>query len=447
MAAASPRGAEDALRELALPWRGTPADLDPILRLAAGATLILIGEASHGTHEFYRTRCELSKRLITEHGVNAVAVEADWPDAYRVNRFVRLMSDDADAETALSGFERFPQWMWRNTDVLEFIRWLRAHNEGFPATERVGFYGIDLYSLHASMEAVLDYLRAVDPEAAKRAAMRYGCFDRYGDDPQAYGYASTLGLEPSCENEVVSQLLELRRSVGAYANRDGRLPSDALFFAEQNARLVANAERYYRAMFSSHVSSWNLRDQHMAQTLNALTAFLERHGATPKIAVWAHNSHIGDARATEMGLRGELNVGQLVRQQWESRCALIGFTTYDGTVTAADDWGAPAKRKIVRPALQGSYERLFHETQLGDFSLLLRSSRAASARALEPSLERAIGVIYRPETERQSHYFQADLPAQFDAVVHFDKTTAVEPLEWDASWAPDELPETYPTAL
>jgi erythromycin esterase-like protein len=429
------------------PMKGSRQDLDALVDLVADARLILLGEASHGTHEFYRTRCELSKRLITDHGVNAVAVEADWPDAYRVNRFVRLMTDDADAETALSGFERFPQWMWRNTDVLEFVRWLRAHNEGLAETKRVGFYGIDLYSLHASMEAVLDYLRAVDPEAARRAALRYGCFDRYGDDPQAYGYASTLGLEPSCENEVVSQLVELRRSAEAYANHDGRLPSDALFFAEQNARLVANAERYYRAMFSSHVSSWNLRDQHMAQTLSALIAFLQRGGATPKIVVWAHNSHLGDARATEMSLRGELNVGQLVRQRWESRCALIGFTTFQGTVTAADDWGALAKRKTVRPALPGSFERLFHETQIGDFTLLLRPSRDAAARVLEPSLERAIGVIYRPETERQSHYFHADLAAQFDAVVHVDKTTAVEPLEWDASWAPDELPETYPTAL
>jgi erythromycin esterase-like protein len=438
---------ESGLREALQPLRGKAEDLDALIALAADARLILIGEASHGTHEFYQTRCELSKRLITEHGVNAVAVEADWPDAYRVNRFVRLMSDDVDAEAALAGFQRFPQWMWRNADVLEFVAWLREHNEQLAEQDRVGFYGIDLYSLHASMEAVVHYLRAVDPEAARRAAARYGCFDRYGEDPQAYGYASTLGLEPSCEAEVVSQLVELRRSAAAYAHRDGKLPSDAPFFAEQNARLVANAERYYRAMFSSAVSSWNVRDQHMAQTLNALLDFLGRDRAAPKVVVWAHNSHLGDARATEMSRRGELNVGQLVRQRWESRCVLIGFTTFDGTVTAADDWDAPAKQQTVRPALPGSYERLFHDAEIGDFALLLSSSRETAVRVLQASLERAIGVIYRPETERQSHYFHADLPAQFDAVVHFDTTSAVEPMEWRAASAPDELPETYPTAL
>jgi erythromycin esterase-like protein len=297
------------------------------------------------------------------------------------------------------------------------------------------------------MEAVLNYLRDVDPEAARRAALRYGCFDRFGDDPQRYGYASTIGLSPTCEAEVVSQLVELQRSATEYASRDGRFPPDAQFFAEQNARLVANAERYYRAMFDNRVSSWNLRDGHMAETLGVLLQYLGRNTPASKVVVWAHNSHLGDARATEMGGAGELNVGQLVRQRYDRQALLVGFSTYSGTVTAADDWGAPARRKTVRAALPESYEALFHEAGVANFYLDLSERSPTVSELRHPRLERAIGVIYRPETERMSHYFHAQLPSQFDAILHYDTTRAVEPLERTGEWERGELPETYPSSL
>jgi erythromycin esterase-like protein len=427
---------------------GAPADFEPLMALIGDAPYVLIGEASHGTHEFYRIRGEITKRLIQEHGFTAVAVEADWPDAYRVNRFVRGESSDADADVALSGFKRFPQWMWRNADVLDFVGWLRSLNESRTAADAVvGFYGLDLYSLHASIAAVLEYLDAVDPEAAVRARQRYACFENFGEDAQAYGYAATHGLAESCEPAVVAQLVEMRRSAAEYARRDGRLMRDALFYAEQNARLVKDAEQYYRAMFYGGVASWNLRDRHMAETLDALSASLVHQDAHPKIVVWAHNSHLGDARATEMATRGELNVGQLVRSRHGDNAVLVGFTTYTGTVTAANDWDSPAERRNVRPALRDSYEAVMHDTGLTRFFLNLREDQNL-IRVLGPArLERAIGVIYRPETERQSHYFAARLPRQFDALFHYDVTRAVEPLERTGLWESGELPETYPSAL
>jgi erythromycin esterase-like protein len=280
-----------------------------------------------------------------------------------------------------------------------------------------------------------------------RARHRYACFDHYGEDPQEYGYAAGFGLGPSCETAVVEQLAELRRSAAEYARRDGRLEPDDLFFAEQNARLVRNAERYYRAMFGRRVASWNLRDQHMAETLDALVAFHAGRGRDEKVVVWAHNSHLGDARATEMGAGGELNVGQLVRQRYGSDARLIGFLTYQGTVTAASDWDHPAERKIVRPALPDSYEELLHEVAIPNLLLDLTAPGPLTAKLAEPRLERAIGVIYRPETERLSHYFHASLPRQFDAVLYYDVTRAVEPLERTGLWVRGEVPETYPTAL
>jgi erythromycin esterase-like protein len=432
----------------ARPLVGTASDFDPLLALVGDAHFVLIGEASHGTHEFYRIRAEITKRLIHEKGFTGVAVEADWPDAYRVNRFVRNASDDADAEAALAGFKRFPQWMWRNADVLDFVGWLRTYNDGRADSEtNVGFYGLDLYSMHASMAAVLDYLDKVDPDAARRARDRYACFDHFGEDPQAYGYAATAGLAESCEREVVAQLAELRGAAADYIRRDGSLPADALFFAEQNAMLVRNAERYYRAMFGARTLSWNVRDTHMVETLESLTRFLARGSAPPKLVVWAHNSHLGDARATQMGRQGEHNVGQLVRARHGDDAVLIGFTTYAGTVTAASDWGGDAERKVVRPALPESYEALFHDARDGNFLLDLRTDRALRTALSTPRLERAIGVIYRPETERQSHYFLAQLPSQFDAVLHYDVTRAVEPLERTGVWERGEIPATYPSAL
>jgi erythromycin esterase-like protein len=337
--------------------------------------------------------------------------------------------------------------MWRNADVLDFIGWLRAYNDERPEPSRVGLYGLDLYALHASIGAVLDYLRVVDPDAAARAQRRYACFDHFdGGDPQAYGYAAHLGLSPTCEAEVLAQLVELRRSAAEYTRRDGRLDPDAQFFAEQNARLVHNAERYYRAMFWDRHESWNLRDRHMMETLEALLAFQESQGRRERVVVWAHNSHLGDARATEMGSGGELNLGQLVRQRYGRGAVLTGFLTHHGSVTAASDWDAPAERKRVRPALPGSHERLLHGVGVPNFLLDLGVGSVVAALA-EPRLERAIGVIYRPETERLSHYFRATLPRQFDVILYYDFTRAVEPLERTGLWERGEVPETYPSTL
>jgi len=425
---------------------GATQDYDPLLELIGNARFVLLGEASHGTHDFYHERAQITQRLIQEKGFTAVAVEADWPDAWRVNRYVRHLSGDAFAIEALADFRRFPRWMWRNTDVVEFLDWLRAYNGALePGAAKAGFYGLDLYSLHSSMDAVLRFLEVVDPKAAKRARERYSCFDHFGEDTQVYGFLTGSGVTRSCEEAVVAQLSELQRRASDYLQRDGRVTAEEVFNAEQNARLVKNAEEYYRAMFLRSVSTWNLRDRHMAETLDALVAHLERPGAPAKIVVWAHNSHLGDARATEMGQRrGELNLGQLARERYGRDAFLVGFTTHHGTVTAASEWDAPAERKNVRAALDESYEALFHATGLGRFLLDLRTDKPTAEALRAPRLERAIGVIYRPDTERLSHYFKAQLPEQFDAVVHFDATRAAEPLERTSQWEKGELPETYP---
>jgi len=433
-----------AVRQSAQKLTGESTDFDPLLKRIGRARFVLIGEASHGTHEFYRLRAQITKRLIAEKGFNAVAVEADWPDAYRVNQFVRSQTKNQDAVDALAGFQRFPAWMWRNADVLDFIGWLRNYNEHHPS-KSAGFYGLDLYSLQASMRAVLDFLDKVDPEAARRARYRYACFEHFGEDSQAYGYAASFGLAKSCENEAVSQWMEMHRRAADLARRDGRAFPDEFFFAEQNARLVKNAEEYYRAMFRERISSWNLRDTHMVETLDALVQHLG--GKDAKIVVWAHNSHLGDARATEIGQQGELNVGQLVRQKYGKEAVLVGFSTYTGTVTAASQWDGPAERKYVRPALPGSYEWLFHRSGIPNFLLLLDDNQGATSLLRQPRLERAIGVIYMPQSERVSHYFHAQLPDQFDAVLHFDETRAVEPLERAGVWEHGEVPETYPSTL
>ncbi len=435
-----------AVGENAHAMAGSQQDYGPLMELIDDSRFVLIGEASHGTHEFYQTRAEITERLIKAKGFLAVAVEADWPDAYRVNRYVQGRSDDAEAVEALGSFKRFPTWMWRNTDVVEFVAWLREYNDALPeGTRKVGFYGLDLYSLHASARAVLDFLDKVDPEAARRARYRYACFEHFGEDTQAYGYAASFGMSKSCEDEVVSQLVEMQNRAANLARRDGQVDADAFFTAEQNARLVKNAEHYYRSMFESRIESWNLRDQHMVETLGALVDHLGTSSA--KVAVWAHNSHLGDARATQMGKSGELNVGQLVRERHGKDAVLVGFTTYTGTVTAASNWDAPAERKRVRPALNGSYEALFHGTGTPNFLLNLRDAHWLSGVLNQERLERAIGVIYLPESERISHYFEARLANQFDAIIHLDQTRAVEPLERTSQWEAGELPETFPFAV
>lgn len=422
-----------AVADVAQPLTGSMGDFDPLLELIGNTRCVLIGEATHGTHEFYRQRAQLTKRLIVEKGFSAVAAEADWPDAYRVNRYLRGIGTDAEAVDALADFRRFPAWMRRNADVLDFVGWLRARNDALGARDKVGFYGLDIYSLHASIEAVLAYLEETDPEAARRARYRYTCFEHFGQDPQSYGFATSFGLKEGCEEEVIGQLVELQHRREAILCRDGLAAEDEYFQAEQNARVVKNAEGYYRSMFQGRISSWNLRDMHMADTLDALLAHLGRRLEQPKIMVWAHNSHVGDARATEVGDAGELNIGQLARERHAGDAALIGFSTYMGSVTAASEWGGPAERKQLAVGSAGSYEDLFHLIGAPSFLLLLRDLGELSRDLREPRLQRAIGVVYKPETERPSHYLHVRLPQQFDAIMHIDRTRALEPLERSAA--------------
>jgi erythromycin esterase-like protein/predicted phosphoribosyltransferase len=435
------------VRSAAVPTEdGVPPD-DALFDLVGDAHFVLIGEASHGTHEFYAARAAMTRRLIDELGFRAVAAEADWPDAYRVNRFVRDRGTDATAEEALRGFERFPAWMWRNAVMLDFVGWLRERND--RAQDPAGCYGLDLYSLYRSMHEVITYLERVDPAAAARARERYSCFDHYkADDGQTYGFAAAFGAGETCEQEVVDQLVDLRQHAMDYTRDGGLLAEDELFYAEQNAKTVRDAAEYYRSMFAGGATSWNLRDRHMVDTLDALADHLRRQRGEPaKIVVWEHNSHLGDARATESSARGELNVGQLVRERHPGDCRTIGFTTYTGTVTAADDWGGPVRRKWVRPALPDSVEELGHEVGEKEFFLSFPAAPRTAEALRFPRLERAIGVIYRPETERQSHYFRARVADQFDAVIHIDETRALEPLERTAQWDEGEVPETYPFAV
>jgi erythromycin esterase-like protein len=445
------RDALDAVREAAQ-WFPAPSDgvaerpsevVPALLHLIGDASLVLIGEATHGTDEFYAIRAELTKALIRSKQFNLVAAEADWPDAYRLNRWVRHMGGEPDAAAALGDFVRFPRWMWRNTVVVEFAEWLHRYNAKRMRSDRVGFYGLDLYSLHTSIDEVLTYLRKVDPAAAARARHRYSCLEQVGSDPHGYGYAANLGLSRSCEDDVVAQLVELRNAGAEYASRDGYVAEEEYFFAEQNARLVRNAEMYYRAMFAGQVESWNLRDTHMMETLDALMAWTARRSEYARAVVWAHNSHLGDARATQMGAWGELNLGQLARERHGQRVFLIGFTTHAGTVTAAREWDQPAERRRVTPSIPGSYERLFHDTDIDRFLLKTSATRDALA---DTRLERAIGVIYKPDTERASHYFRAKMADQFDAVIHVDTSSSLTPLE---RWSREntDLPETYPTGV
>jgi erythromycin esterase-like protein len=436
------------LRAEAHPLTGDRRDYDALMARVGDARIVLLGEASHGTHEFYRERARITRRLITEHGFIALAVEGDWPDAQRVNRYVQGHGADRDAEEALRGFARFPTWMWRNADVLDFVGWLRTHNERrHRSGRRVGLYGLDLYSLGASMEGVIAYLQQVDPLAARRARDRYECLHPYAGEASGYGHAVLLGVDEPCRRRVIEQLVELRRRAGEYLARDGAAAEDDYFAAEQNAAIVATAEEYYRTMFGDHARSWNQRDRHMADTLDHLVAHLDRHGGSARVVVWAHNSHVGDARATEMGRRGELTLGQLARERHGRDVVSVGFSTYFGTVTAASEWGGPAERKRVRRGLPDSYEALLHATRIPAFLLCPLDVGDSGSALREPRPERAIGVIYRPETERQSHWFGASVARQYDALVHIDETRAVEPLERTSAWELGEPPETYPSAL
>jgi protein-L-isoaspartate(D-aspartate) O-methyltransferase len=427
------------VRETAEPIGNIDNDsIDALLERVGDARVVLLGEATHGTSEFYRMRARITRELIARRGFTIVAVEADWPDAARVDHYVRHMPSPAAPWKA---FTRFPTWMWRNREVEEFVQWLRAYNSSIEAPEhRAGFHGLDLYSLYTSIAAVLHYLDKVDPDAARVARARYGCLTPWEGDPAVYGRAVVTGSYRACEAQVVAMLRDMLDKRLEYQLRDGERYLDAL----QNARVIANAERYYRAMYYGSRESWNLRDQHMFETLQVMLAF---RGPEAKAVVWEHNSHIGNAAATEMGARGELNVGQLARDTYEDAAYLVGFGTDHGTVAAASDWDGPMEVKAVRPAHPGSYERVCHEASTAAFMLALRYPRRQEIRdeLAAARLERAIGVVYRPETELASHYFQAVLPAQFDEYVWFDETHALTPL--DSTVAGRGVPDTYPFGL
>ncbi len=430
-----------------------PEDVACIVDFLKDAEVVLLGEATHGTQEFYQVRANITRALIAQHGFSALAVEADWPDSYRASRYAAGRGSDQNAKQALIGFQRFPQWMWRNVVVTEFIEWLRCFNtKSKNLKSAVGFYGIDLYSLSASQEAVLCYLESVDPDYAARARLRYQCFDHGIIDPQRYGYETALGLRKNCEDEAVAQLIELIKHTHRWLDEADSGCNQAAFYAEQNARVVCNAEAYYRAMFRPGPASWNLRDLHMMETLERLREQMRISGqANAKVIVWAHNSHLGDARATEMGRQGQLNLGQLVKQRWGDRAKNVGFTTHSGTVIAASEWNGPWEVKNVRPSRPDSHERVLQEIGFDTFFLPLSSSEAVHTEFATERLERAIGVIYLPHSERASHYFYANLSAQFDAVIHFNRTTALKPLDSrkasDADASTHLDIETYPSGI
>jgi protein-L-isoaspartate(D-aspartate) O-methyltransferase len=426
------------IKEVAHPIdRIESASLPALLDRAGSARVVLLGESTHGTSEFYRMRTRITQELIERFDFDFIAVEADWPDAARVDQYVR--GEVPPSRVGFMPFSRFPQWMWRNQEVHSLVEWLRARNlEHRNPSDRVGFHGLDMYSMFTSIAIVLDYLEQVDPDAAKVANARYGLLTPWQEDPAAYGRAVITGAYSSCEESLVGTLTELLARRVDYALKDG----ERFFDAAQNARLVANAERYYRAMYYGAAASWNLRDSHMFDTLQTLLAF---YGPNSRGIIWEHNSHVGNAAATEMSARGELNVGQLCRSAFEDDAYIVGFGTHTGTVAAASDWGAPMSRMRVRPSHPESYERVFHDSGVPAFAIHLRApARQVVRDELMPSrLERAIGVVYRPETERLSHYFQASLPQQFDELIWFDETKAVRPLEI-ATQPSVDLPETYP---
>lgn len=433
--------------DVARPLRGAPADLDPLMRLVDSARCVLIGEATHGTHDFHRLRAELTKRLIVEKGFSAVAVEADFSDACRVHRFVRGVGPEVGAIGALTDFGRFPAWIWRNADVLDFVGWLRAHNEDASPAAKVGFHGLDLFGLHASLGAVLRALDRVNPEAAQRARERFAGFDRSGEGASVSGEDASLGLGAAHVHEVAQQLRVLQRERAKNAERRGILPEDERLFAEQSTRAGTHAEEYYAAMLVGRTASWNLRNAYMATALDALVTHLDRDRDRAKVVVWAHNSQVGDARATEMSAAGQLSLGQLVRDRYRGDAILIGFTTYAGTVTAASSWGGPAERKELRPALWGSYEDLFHRTAIPRFSLLMNELEAVTDALNRPRLQRSMGAVYAPRAERANHYFAASLPSEFDAVIHFDRTRALESLDRGIDWPLVAAREAFPSGF
>lgn len=419
-------------RSVPIDWQGSHDKLAVHLDAISDARIVLLGECTHGTSEFYRARAEITKRLVERHGFGIIAIEGDWPDTAELDRYIRNLEPWGERDA----FVNFPRWMWRNREFAEFLASIRAINSSRPSDKQVAIRGLDVYSLDKSITSVLDYLDRVDPDAAGVARKRYACLSPYVGRPQIYG-AQALHTGRTCENEVVRQLMDLLEERIEYAMKDG----DAFFDAEQNARVVCAAEQYYRAMYHGSVQSWNLRDLHMFSTLRRLLA---QAGPTSKAVVWAHNSHIGNAGATSMGERGEFNIGQLCREHFGGEVTAIGFATSTGTVMAADDWGGPARVKRIIPASPGSWEHAFEEAGLPASLTIWRRDPELFDILDHQRLERAIGVIYRPETERWSHYFNANLAHQFDAMVWFRQTSAVTPLP---GGGPEGAPDTYPFGL
>jgi erythromycin esterase len=411
------------------------ADLDPLLERVGAARYVLLGEASHGTAEYYRWRSQLSQRLICEKGFSLIAVEGDWPDCYRVNRYIRgLPNSGADVREVLEAFARWPTWMWANEEIVELSEWLHRHNSGLPEEKKVGFYGLDVYSLWESLYAVLGYLRKADPSALPVARRAFACFEPYGEDVQEYARATAL-VPTSCEDEVVALLEGLRSKEPRY-RADGR---DEFFAAEQNALVVKNAEAYYRAMVQGGPDSWNIRDQHMTETLERL---MSHHGPDAKAVVWEHNTHIGDARATDMADDGMANVGQLVRERHSREgVVLVGFGSYRGSVIAGREWEAPMEKMAVPAGRPGSWEDVLHRAGEPDKLLLLDESRCAGE-FLEERGHRAIGVVYHPEREQFGNYVPTILPRRYDAFCFIDETHALHPLRLHP--ALEKVPETYP---
>lgn len=426
----------DEIQSLARPV-GSPADLDPLIEQIGDARYVLLGEASHGTSEFYTWRAEISKRLIAEKGFSFIAVEGDWPDCYSVNRYVKSLTGES-AESVLHAFSRWPTWMWANREIVDLAEWMRLHNARLPGERQAGFYGLDVYSLWDSMHAVLEYLERLDPQLARNARRAYSCFEPYEEDAQEYARATVL-VPTSCEDEAVQILRQLRARAPEFRD-DGR---DAYFNAEQNALVARNAELYYRTMVRGGPSSWNVRDNHMVETLNRLVA---HHGPQAKAIAWEHNTHIGDARFTDMARSGMVNVGQLVRQEHEREgVVLVGFGTHHGSVIAGEAWGAPMRKMDVPEAREGSYEHAMREAEIGDSLFLFSPGEPGeTAKLREPRGHRAIGVVYDPRTEHWGNYVPTILPGRYDAFIYLEETKAVDPLHMAVRFD-GEVPETFPS--
>ena len=426
-----------AIQERALPLQGD-ADLDPLLERIGDARIVLLGEASHGTHEYYTWRDRISRRLITEKGFGFIAVEGDWPDCYTVNLYAKGWDGVGDsAHEVLHAFSRWPTWMWANKEVVHLAEWLREHNRHLPDERKVGFYGLDVYSMWESIDVVTRYLERVDPALAARARQAYGCFDPFEDDVQEYAWATQV-VPTDCEEEVLEALTELRRK-GPDFRRDN---PEAYFNAEQNALVASNAELYYRTMIRGGAASWNVRDRHMMETLERL---LRHHGPASKAIVWEHNTHVGDARATDMARAGMVNVGQLAREAWGDDVVIAGFASYFGSVIAGQEWGAPMQRMRLPEAKRGSWEALFHQAGAEDKLVLLEGMDDVLG-ALDPRGHRAIGVVYHPEREAYGNYVPTVLPYRYDALLYIDRTHALRPLHMHVA-EEHEVPETYPSGM